>query len=343
MQTKTQHWFPLFFLILTACQHKGQTTTSTVSIQRHGLTHEVITEGSVTERQSLQHADLAIFYAGEHQGNMETCGCPKRPRGSLPRLVSQVKGHQEHHPQTATLLVHGGWWLSDAMGTDGELRADVPVMNKHLIRGIEAASFDAVNVAYLDLPGLNGHQPPPWAVSANVKPNNPDQAPVLESLLIEKNDLVIGVTGITKVDESFSPSPGFRIEDPVEAAVKVLKALEQKADLLVLLTYDTPAEIKSIVEKVPGLDVIIDTRQNRIETPPIQIGESIWVKSHYQTMRLGELRLQLGDDKQSTNLVVDRKIDLDSEIPDDPSLYEMMNEARSEINAIQSDLFGLSE
>lgn len=343
MQTTKQHWFTLFLLILAACQHKGQTSTSSPSIQRHGLTHEVITSGSVADRQSAQNADLAIFYAGEHQGNMETCGCPKRPRGSLPRLVSQIKGHTERHPNTASLLVHGGWWLSDAMGTDGEIRADVPVMNKHLIDGLESASFDAVNVAYLDLPGLNGKTPPKWAVSANVKPTTADQPAIAPSLRIKKNNLVIGVTGITKVDQSFSPNPAFRIEDPVKSAVNVLNELKKSADILVLLTYDTPDEIKRIVAEVPELDVIIDTRQNRIETPPIQIGDSIWVKSHYQTMRLGELRLQVGDKKQTARLVVDRKIDLDSEIPDDPSLNELMNNARAEINAIQSTLFGLDE
>jgi hypothetical protein len=77
--------------------------------------------------------------------------------------------------------------------------------------------------------------------------------------------------------------------------------------------------------------------------PPIKIGETLWVKSHYQTMRLGELRVNLVDSKQQIALVVDRKIDLDRAIKDAPAVKAAMKEAREEIDAIQSKLFGLAE
>ena len=109
-----------------------------------------------------------------------------------------------------------------------------------------------------------------------------------------------------------------------------------------LLAFDAPEEAKSIAAAVPALDLIVDTRQHRNHSPPIRMGQTLWVKTHYQTMRLGELRVRVLPDG-SFELVVDRKIDMDAQIPDDPDTRQNMLDARSEIHAVQSELFGLDE
>jgi 2',3'-cyclic-nucleotide 2'-phosphodiesterase (5'-nucleotidase family) len=334
----------LLSFVFLACKPTVPPVPTTPSIQRHGLASELRTQGSVVERQSAQDADLAIFYSGEHQGSMETCGCPKRPRGSLPRMKTYLNQHAVSHPQTATLLVNGGWWLSDAMGADGALRADAALMNTSLIAALdEAFDLHAANVSYLDLPGLQGQTVPEWAVSANVQTIDPTQSPIAVSRIVRTGDLRVGITGITKVDQSFVPSPAFEISDPVEPAIQALQAMRSQSDVLVLLVYDAPEAAKSIAARVPDLDVIVDTRQNRQHGAPIQIGETLWVKSHYQTMRLGELRLKVSPKTGKAALVVDRKIDMDPAIEDEEQLKKRMKTARIEIDALQSELFGLSE
>ena len=331
-------------VVFFACTPTVPPVPSAPSIQRHGLASELLTEGSAIARQSAQAADLTIFYSGEHQGSMETCGCPKRPRGSLPRMKTYLDQHAIAHPRTATLLVNGGWWLSDAMGADGTLRADAGLMNTRLI-GAFNDGFDlhAANVSYLDLPGLQGQRIPEWAVSANVKTIDPDQSPIAASRIVQLGDLRIGITGITKLDQSFVPSPAFEITDPVPAAIQTLTDLKARSDVLVLLAYDAPEAAKSIAAQIPDLDVIVDTRQNRQHATPIRIGDTLWVRSHYQTMRLGELRLNVDLKTGKTELIVDRKIDMDPAIANAPGLKKRMKAARIEIDAMQSELFGLSE
>jgi hypothetical protein len=128
----------------------------------------------------------------------------------------------------------------------------------------------------------------------------------------------------------------------VEAAVTVLSALRSEADVLILLAYDAADAAQAIVEAIPELDVVVDTRQNRQHAPPLRIGNTLWVRSHYQTMRLGELRLNTTT-QGDVELVVDRKIDLDSAISSEPTMLRQMQQAREELNAIQSKLFGLVE
>jgi 2',3'-cyclic-nucleotide 2'-phosphodiesterase (5'-nucleotidase family) len=334
----------LFCIVLSACQPKAAPPITTPDIQRHGLSTELITNGSAKDRQSAQPANLAIFYTGEHQGSMETCGCPKRPRGSLPRMAQYLNVHAATHPETATLLVNGGWWLSDAMGADGALRADATLMNSSLTTAFtDELLIHGANVSYLDLPGLQGQDVPEWAISANIETIDPDQSPIANSRIVQIGDLRVGITGITKTDQSFVPSPAFEIRSPVKAAVEVLNGMREQSDVLVLLVYDAPEAAKAIATQVPDLDVIIDTRQNRQHSAPIRIGETLWVKSHYQTMRLGELRLNIDPSTHEVALVVDRKIDMDPAIRDEPSLKNHMKAARIKIDALQSELFGLSE
>jgi hypothetical protein len=60
-------------------------------------------------------------------------------------------------------------------------------------------------------------------------------------------------------------------------------------------------------------------------------------------MRLGELRLNVDSKTGKTALVVDRKIDMDPAIQDEKQLKKRMKAARVGIDALQSELFGLSE
>ena len=211
-------------------------------------------------------------------------------------------------------------------------------MNRHLIDAFETLETDAANISYLDLPGLENRPIPHFAVSANVS----SSLPIPTHLIVEKGDLRIGVTGITKVDASFAPHPSFQLEDPTASAIQVLEELKSEVDLLVLLAFDCAESAQEVAQAVPELDLIVDTRQNRQHAPPLKIGNTLWVKSHYQTMRLGELRVNTTETGQ-LELVRDRKIDLDPEISDEPKMLEKMDQAREAINAIQTKLFGLSE
>ena len=105
--------------------------------------------------------------------------------------------------------------------------------NKTFIEATNAhLPLSAANISYLDLPGLQGQPIPPWAVSANVEVVDPEQAPISASLIVQSGNTTVGITGITKRDESFVPSPAFRIEEPVESAVRELELMRENVDLL---------------------------------------------------------------------------------------------------------------
>jgi len=332
------------FLLALGCTPKTVSPPAALSGEvRHpeevtGLPAELVVEGPLSSRVSSISSDLVLHYGGEHQGSMETCGCPKRPRGSLPRLASYTQAARSAHPETPHLLLHGGYFLADDMGMDGELRADNPLRNTWMLKGLREVGFDAVNVSYHDLPGMEHLDTlPAFLVSANVRAtgNTPEPA---RSLVFEQNGIRVGVTGITKAGMTFVATPQYTVGDPVSHAIEVLQDLSSQADVLVLLAYEASEDIEPIVSAVPELDLIIDTRMYREFSPPLQVEGAVLTQAHYQTQRLGELLLKVeGDDIE---VLQDRKIDLDPEVPDEPNVMEIVLSARSELDTVQEKLFG---
>ncbi|MCB9741345.1 MAG: hypothetical protein H6740_01850 [Alphaproteobacteria bacterium] len=301
---------------------------------------ELVTSGPVEARVSELEADLVLFYGGEHKGSLETCGCPHRPRGSVTRMQSYLDAARAAAPHTPDLLLHGGYWLEDVPGADGQLRADAPLMNRWMVAGLEAVALDAANLTWHDLPGwLALDERPSWAVSANIIASQPGAPAPAPYLILEREGLRIGVTGVTSAGATLGETGGLRVVDGYRPTKATLEALGPQVDLLVLLSYHSGDIARALIEAVPELDVVIDTDNNRSFEAPVLVGDTLWVRSHYQTMRLGELRLQRREDG-GWALGLDRKIDLDPELPDAPELEALMQASRDEIEAAQRELFG---
>lgn len=295
---------------------------------------ELVVSGPVAARVSTAPADLAVYYVGEHKGSLETCGCAHRPRGSLPRLLSFLEASAAANPGLPGLLVHGGYWLEDAVAFDGQPRPDVPVMNRWMVQALDAAGVAAANLSYHDLPGyLALDVAPAWVVSANLEAREGARAPA-RSRVVELGGLRVGITGISAAGTNLALSPDHRFEHPVRPALAELRALAPQVDLLVLLAYHSPEAARQLAEAVPELDIVVDTAMHQGHFEPVRVNQALWVRSHTQGMRVGELRVVQGKEGR-TELVVDRHIDLDAEVEDSATLAPLMRRAREEIAAAQ--------
>ncbi len=296
---------------------------------------ELAVSGSLADRMSTWPADLVVLYAGEHRGSLQTCGCPKRPRGSLARLASVADAVRQ---RDASVLVHAGYFFEDAVGFDGVERADVSLGNRFMARGLALGAWDALNVGFVDLPGLAHLDPALRAalplVSANV--TGPGVRPYV---LVERGGRKVGITGITRPGVTLSEPTDYRISDPVVAAGPLLAELAGKVDVIVLLSYQAEVWAQRLAQAHPEVDVVVDANLHRDAFPPATVGHAAWVRASYETMRAGELRLDL----DAQNAVVgarDRKIDLDPDLPDRPDLAALQREARAAMDAEQQRLFG---
>jgi 2',3'-cyclic-nucleotide 2'-phosphodiesterase (5'-nucleotidase family) len=298
---------------------------------------ELVSDGRLPDRLSPpDDAGLVVFYSGEQQGSLDPCGCATRPRGGLPRMASYTNAVHTAHPETPAIHVNGGYWLEDAVGLDGSPRADVPLLNRWMVTGLQQIGLDAINVGYNDLAGLRSlgedGAPDLPMVSANVEGKG-----IAPYLIVQRGELSVGITGITVRGPSFIPTPGFVLTDPLTAAQSVIEQLADRTDVIILLSFQSSDAAKRLARQ-GHVDIVVDTNTHRSLDAPFRVGDAVWVRSHFQTMRLGELRLGLGRDR--IDWAVDRKIDLDDQLPDEPNLATVSRMARKELRAIEREIFG---
>ena len=295
---------------------------------------ELISEGRLPSRLAQPDgADLVIFYSAEQQGDLGPCGCPTRPRGGLARLAAYTDAARALPEAAPTLVVNSGQWLEDAVGMDGNPRADMPTLNRWMITGQQALKPDALNVSNHEIAGLSaiggdtGDLP---LVSANV--HGPGIVPLIT---LQRGDQRIAITGIAAKAVTLQPTPGYTMDDPYSAARAVLADVD--ADLKIVLSYQARKAAKRLAKE--GLvDLVIDAHRHRTLDVPSRIGRALWVRAHFQAMRMGELRLGL--DAHRIKWALDRKIDLDEGLPDQRAQAEIYRAARAELATIETQLYG---
>lgn len=304
-----------------------------------GLSSELAVDGPLSSRVSTSPADLVIFYGSEQRGSMETCGCPHRPRGSLARTESYVRASeraalgvvQPSHYSPESLLVNAGEWLTDAVGFQNMPLPQLAVMDRTAAKGFIQGGWDALNVTPRDLAGLPGVEPADLArlpmVSANI------EGPGIErSIDFPRADRWFVVTGIAAPEATPSDHAGYVMHPPEDALPFLQQQAERGIDGIILLQYNASDAAKMLARRVPKIIAVIDAGDHNQYIEPFYVNRAVWVLSFVQTMRLGELRLTFAPDG-SVATGLDRHIDLDPEIPDDPVLKAMQDDARRAIDA----------
>lgn len=273
-------------------------------------------QGPLKARLAVDPADLVVLYAGEQKGSMDTCGCPSLPRGSLARLASVVDA-VEGSPE---VLVNAGSWLDDPFDFEDRARPEVALANAWMGRGLALLPWDALNVGELDLVALPTIEPGALPlVSASFEGPG-----ILPYRVVERGGLRVGITGVAgEVPRMGRIPPGHRRRSPGEER-QVVTDLAQVADLVVLLAWHAPERARALVDL--GVDVIVDADHHRDHLPARRQGrDAVWVSSEFQTLRVGELRLQL--EQGRITAAVDRHVGLDPEIPDDPVVRRLQRAA----------------
>lgn len=310
--------------------HTPQRTA--VSLPETGAVRELFTTEPFRDRLPQAPADLVIHYGGESHGSLETCGCPTRPRGSLARFAGYATAADIALP-TPSIRVNTGYFLTDGVDYAGQLIGDAAVKNQWMARGAAAARFDALNVSAHDIAGFAASPPEgslPW-VSANV--SGPG---VAKWVIVERGGHTIGITGITGPAASMADTSAWPIAPPA-AAIPTLRDLAQRVDLVVLLAWNANDAVRSLVAAVPGVDVVLDAGLYADALPPVLKNGTLWTFSEYQLVRAGELRLRV--ESGTVVAALDRHIDLDDAVPDDPSVGAVAADALIDIDQTQRKLF----
>ncbi len=233
--------------------------------------------------------------------------------------------------------------------------------NKWVVKSYGQFLFDAANISYSDLPFLTElfkkedydkrAEEMPFMeklVSANIQPiNDLYRAPapyVIRDVTLKRGasgkKIKVGITGFTDlrlntmgVKENIYA--GYQINDPFEAAKKIIPELKQKVDIVIALVYMDQAMAQRIATENPDIDTIVGAKKIHNREEPQHFNRATIVYSFDQTKYLGELRYYLGGDARIENQV-QRFIELDDKIPDDPQAAATVTAAHQEFTNDQN-------
>jgi Cytochrome c554 and c-prime len=282
--------------------------------------------------------------------------------GGLARRVSYIKAFKHRsNLEVPALFVDAGNLFTDDRFTASQLPPEVMTRNKWVVKGYGDFRQDAANISYLDLPYLaellkkDGYakrvEDYPFIeklVSANIHPLDEQYREPTPYIIREVSlkrgapgkTFRVGIVGFSEAKPS-GPNQketvyaGFRIDDPFEAAKKVLPELKQKTDFIIALAYMDMGATQRLATENSEIDSIIGARQTSNMDEPQHFNRATITYAYNQTKYLGELRVYLKGDGAPENQI-NRYIALDSVIPDDTPAQDLVTQAHTEFTAEQN-------
>lgn len=282
--------------------------------------------------------------------------------GGLARRVSYIKSLKyRSNGEAQTLFLDAGNVFTDENYNSGQFPAWVVAKNRWVLKSGSDFQHDGANMSHYDLPYLaellksDGYEERvsefPFIkklISANVHAGTPglrDPQPyIIREVSLKRGSpgqkLRIGITGFTELKpigaRDFVPEhAGFKIEDPFQAAKRVLPELRQNVDLVIALAYMPQEQAQRLAMENPEIDTIIGARQINSTNDLQRFNETTVAFAYNQTKYLGELRLYFKSDGSLENRV-NRFVALDDAIPDEPTAEEMVADAHSDFTNEQN-------
>ncbi len=251
--------------------------------------------------------------------------------------MSYFSAFARKYPARPVLRLDGGSIFGSGI-------AEASVVNPYILEGTFRSQLDAINLSTWDVAiwqemaelaaaGLVAKeylQVP--LVSANVTPrvrNFPPLRPyVIKEYRVGSDRAVrIGITGLLFDPEERVSRRDFQIDDPNQAAKRILEEIQGKVDYRVVLTDMDIGRAMSLAVAVPRINLILVTHNYSAMTEPEQVGRTLLVVSVNQGRMVSEVRMKF-DLKSADVDLQTRFVPLDDSIPDDPSMRKLAQNAQ---------------
>ncbi len=242
-----------------------------------------------------QQSELRVLHINDFHGFAE----PYKPFGSqelLGGMVYLAAKANELRKEKPTLLlaagdmIQGNNWANLSQGEStielmNAMQFDAMVLGNHefdfgqevLKKKISEAKFPVLGA---NVEGVRGLKP---------------------LVIKELQGLRIGIIGIVTEETPIATHPrnvsGLRFLSSVETVEKYIRELQNKVDVIVVLSHIGHAADRLLAEKVKGIDVIVGGHSHTKVEKPVRIGNTLVVQAWEHGKALGVLDLTLKDGK----------------------------------------------
>ncbi|MBC8548674.1 MAG: hypothetical protein H8D23_03390 [Candidatus Brocadiales bacterium] len=210
-------------------------------------------------RNEAQSAPVIhVAFTGEENGYLEPCGCSEVQLGGFPKRHTLIK-HLKEKDENLILLSLGD--LPGKVGRQDEIKMETA------LEALDLMGFAAHNIGEkdlnmgIDLLGYLSQISNVDFISSNIVDLTSQvlkiKPYIIKEIRTKEATLNVGILGIVSpalIEDSFQ---GIDVVDPVLSLKPLLSSLNDKTDLLILLSHAEMEESIKIAEVYPELDLII--------------------------------------------------------------------------------------
>lgn len=284
--------------------------------------------------------------------------------GGYARLATVLQQERAQHPNALTL--DGGdfsigsliqtLYISKApeLRTMGALGYDATTAGNHEF------DHEGTGFARMLTAARTSGDTVPALLMANYKPSseNPDQLDIQRAMsaygvkdymLLERGGITYGIFGIMGTDsDDCAPTSGFTLEDPVDAAKRCVKSLEEQgAQFIICLSHSgtdekvSKSEDQQLAKKVDGIDLIISGHTHTTLEEPLVEGDTYIVSAGPFCENLGSITLEWNEDGEKT-LKDYHLTPIDETVAEDQTIATLVDGWKNQVSSGYLASYGLS-
>ncbi len=279
---------------------------------------------------SARAAEFVILYTAETHAMIYPCNCPLEPDGGIARRSTLIKQHRSENPRT--LVLDAGSFFAGGLMDEYTQNSELD-MRRTLIqlKAMEMMGYDAVNLESdefnfgRDFLEKNIKKTKIPFLSCNVK-----SALLKPYIIKEIGGLKFGITGVTSPAAAVKAA-GLEFAEPEEALRKTLAQMKKEgADVIVLLSQLGEKHNTGLIQKIGGIDIIIDSHGNNKDDLFAKTGSTLIVKTSWQGRQLGRLTLDI-ENKKIVNYKT-HLLQLSDKVKDEPAIAAILPRCFSDLN-----------
>lgn len=310
------------------------------------------------------HETTVLFTHDLHSHFLPQTAADGGESGGYARLATVLRQERAQHPDALTL--DGGDF------SIGSLIQTLYTSKAPELRTMGALGYDATTAGNheFDHEGLGfarmltaartSGDTVPALLMANYKPSddNPDQLDiqrgmsaygVKDYMLLERGGITYGIFGLMGTDsDDCAPTSGFTLEDPIEAAKRCVKALEEQgAQFIICLSHggtnvkESKSEDQQLAKKVDGIDLIISGHTHTTLTEPIVEGDTYIVSAGPYCENLGSITLEWTENGEK-NLKDYHLTPIDETVAEDQTIATLVEGWKNQVSSSYLASYGLS-
>ncbi len=310
------------------------------------------------------HETTVLFTHDLHSHFLPQTAADGGESGGYARLATVLRQERAQHPDALTL--DGGDF------SIGSLIQTLYTSKAPELRTMGALGYDATTAGNheFDHEGLGfarmltaartSGDTVPALLMANYKPSddNPDQLDIQRAMsaygvkdymLLERGGVTYGIFGLMGTDsDDCAPTSGFTLEDPIEAAKRCVKALEEQgAQFIICLSHggtnvkESKSEDQQLAQKVDGIDLIISGHTHTTLTEPIVEGDTYIVSAEPYCENLGSITLEWTEAGEKT-LKDYHLTPIDETVAEDQTIATLVEGWKNQVSSSYLASYGLS-